>query len=67
MLVKLFGGPLDGQSETVVTGCEVLRLHERSNFTDYFSENGSSPVKLYTYRRSPDDPSYFIYEDTEEK
>jgi hypothetical protein len=53
MYVKLFGGPLDGQQENVIDGCDKLRLRDRSGL-------------YHIYERSKSDRARFVYQDTEE-
>lgn len=70
MYVKLFGGPLDGQLENVIDGCDKLRLHVMAPGLEPTPEPGSPcpmPVKVFhIYERSKSDPARFIYQDTEE-
>jgi len=55
MYAKLLGGPFDGRQENVTEGCGVLQLRQKL-------EDGSGEI-LHTYKRSKDDPKYFVYEE----
>lgn len=55
--VKLFGGPWDGRIENVVDGCDGLWMNPRT---------AEGPRIYHQYRRSPEDPTRFVYEGTNE-
>lgn len=54
MYVKLFGGPFDGRQESVLDGCDALRLRQTL-------EDSGTEI-LHIYRRSKADPERFVYE-----
>ena len=69
MYVKLFGGPFDGRQENVIDGCNSLRLPLIPPLTpDDFDTSGTREPgpQFAIYRRKPESPEYFVYEDTTE-
>lgn len=67
--VKLFGGPWDGRVENVHEACDVLRLAPPMKLQVSAVAAPLGKVERFfpcSYRRSPEDPSRFVYEGTEE-
>lgn len=66
--VKLFGGPWDGRIENVVDGCDGLLM--QSPFKGFAPVHAgvcrNANAVLHRYRRSPDDPTRFVYDGTNE-
>lgn len=60
LIAKLYGGPFDGELVTVMEDCHVLRFAARRKLWAF----GNEPVEpgYVSYRRSAEDPNYFIYE-----
>jgi len=59
MYVKLFGGPLDGETESIMDGCDGIRL----KYPRYAWKLAEGEVQTqHYYRRSSEDPKYFVYE-----